>query len=42
MMTWLRRVVLMSIGSWALARAVRRYPRLAIVQRLLGVRRLRA
>jgi hypothetical protein len=36
MLTLLRRFVLMSIGSWVLARAVRRYPRLAFAQRILG------
>ncbi len=39
MLMLLRRFVLMSLGSWALARAVRRYPRLAVAQRLLGTRR---
>jgi hypothetical protein len=38
MLKLFRRFMLMSIGSWALARAARRYPKLAIAQRVLGTR----
>ncbi len=38
MLLLFRRFVLMSIGSWALAHMVRRYPRLAFAQRVLGTR----
>lgn len=31
-----RRFILMAIGSWALSRLVRRYPRLAFAQRALN------
>lgn len=42
MLTLIRRFVLMSLGSWFLAQMVRRYPRLSIVQRALGIRPLLA
>jgi hypothetical protein len=38
MLILLRRFVLMAVGSWALARLVRRYPRLAFAQRILNPR----
>jgi len=38
---WLlfRRVVMFSVASWALGRVAVRYPRLAILQRLVGTLR---
>lgn len=38
----LRRFLLMSAASWVLAKAVKRYPRLSIAQRVLGTRRAQA
>ena len=35
----LKRLLVMSAASWALAKAAQRWPRLAIAQRLLGTRR---
>jgi hypothetical protein len=38
MLILLRRLVMMALTSWLLGMAVRRWPRLAVAQRLLGRR----
>jgi len=36
----LRRFATMALMTWAMGKAVQRWPRLAIVRRLLGIRRV--